>query len=155
MTCYLEAYYYGYFPLVFLPPYPLLTYCPALMIFNECYDCYDYTKTLHSLCFSISPPPTSSFSSYPFSRIKSGYPSRAYLPTSVSHCFFCFYFFSYHVSLPQSSCISFVGGYLFAGYIVRIPQPFFFLYLAVRFFSFLFFISLHFIRTISFCVSRV
>jgi len=144
----------------FCLPTPLLTCCLALMTPNDCYDCYDYTKLLIVSVSRYLLPSTSSFSSYLFSRVKSGYPSRAYLPTSVSLCFcFCccfFCLFSYHVSLPQFSCISFVGGYLFAGYIVRIPQPFFFLlYLALCFFSFLFFVSLYFIRTISFCVSQV
>ncbi|PUU84427.1 hypothetical protein B9Z19DRAFT_1070322 [Tuber borchii] len=58
---------------------PLLTYSPALMIFNDRYDRYDYTRTSHSLCFSTSPSPPPLFP-LPFFRIKSGYCSRAYLP---------------------------------------------------------------------------
>jgi len=132
----------------FCLPTPLLTCCLALMTPNDCYDCYDYTKLLIVSVSRYLLPSTSSFSSYLFSRVKSGYPSRAYLPTSVSLCFcFCccfFCLFSYHVSLPQFSCISFVGGYLFAGYIVRIPQPFFFSSIScpVLFFIFIFRLTL-------------
>jgi len=137
-------------------PTPLLTYSPALMIFNDRYDCHDYTKTSHSHCFSIFPP---HFSLLPFFRIKSGYCSRAYLLTLFLYLAFVFPF---HFFLP---CISFpIFLYLICWRVsvcrvhctyslaFFLPLPFFYI-LRCAFFHF---ISLIFVRTVypSVCLRR-
>ncbi|RPA97974.1 hypothetical protein L873DRAFT_1082470 [Choiromyces venosus 120613-1] len=141
---YLEAYYRCFFRFsILVSLFFVLTYFPVLMIFHDRYDCYDYTKIPHGLCFSISIPSSYLFRLLlPFFSIKFGYSSCAYLPPLPPFCCFSHFFF-HNVFLSKSSCISFVGGYLFAGYIVRSPLPFF-PALSISCCSMLYFFPFHF-----------
>ncbi|KAG0136700.1 hypothetical protein HOY82DRAFT_54493 [Tuber indicum] len=117
---------------------------------NDCYDCYDYTKLLIVSVSRYLLPSTSSFSSYLFSRVKSGYPSRAYLPTSVSLCFLFFvllflpfllpcisspiflYLICWRVSVCRVHCT--YSSAIFSFYIL--PCAFFYFYFSSHFISF-------------------
>jgi len=127
----------------FCLPAPLLIYFPALMIFNDCYDCYDYTKTRSLSRHLPRPLPSGTLAVL-------AYPHP--LPLSCS-CFCSFYFFTMYL-FPNLLVSHLLAGICLQGTLYVFLSHFFFVfsfYILRCAFSFLSFISLYLIRTISFC----